>query len=269
MGMSRMAIAMIVGGVVLAMSGFALAASPPEIVIRNVIGPVEVRTGPGAALSARFEPGAPFAGAEPASISRSPDRVVVDGGWTQRTMPNCTTRNGATTLRQGSRTVAFNSLPKLVVVAPAGVRLKIERALVRGSAGQLGEADLQLVGCSMLGVASVDGPVRADVAGGAELAVLAAKDAVINVAGGAEARFETVESLRANLAGGALALVTGGRTKLEVNAAGGATFEHRGVAVDAQINAVGGADVRLARTEGDVMVNKLGGAEVVITKRGT
>jgi hypothetical protein len=248
--------------------GGAFAQSAPALTISDFVGVIELESVPGAALDVRVEPGVRLQGVAPPSVSRTGDRVTVSGGWPRGRSLSCAGPPGRSRLRVDGRDHALAALPRLVVTAPPTLSLMVERSILQGGVGAIGEGKLALINCSALRVGPVGGPLSVLLAGGASLSSGAvAGPLALTLAGGAKADVASAPEVNATLAGGAQARIRSGRSQLSLNAAGGADFRHGGTVLSPQINAVGGADISLAATEGSPRVATFGGATVNLGRR--
>lgn len=258
--------AWMIGAAAAALAGGAEAA---ELVLDGVVGRVEVVTENRSDIAVSVQPGA---GLPAPRVTRSGDRMVVEGGHEVR---NCNSDEDGMTvaLRDGRRIVDLAQGPVITVRAPRSVTIVSRKGAVLGRVGSAQDLQLTGGGCSSWSIGDVAGTLRLDQSGGANARAGNARVAHLSASGGGHIRAGAVSSLEADASGGGnirVARVNGpadlgasggahvdveqGRTALlKAHASGAGVIRYGGSAESLDASASGAAHVRVAQVTGQVI----------------
>ena len=257
--------AWMIGAAAAALAGGAEAA---ELVLDGVVGRVQVVTENRGDIAVSTQPGS---GLPAPRVTRSGDRVVVEGGHEVR---NCNSdKDGMTVALRGDRRILdLSQGPVITVRAPRSVSIVSRNGAVMGSVGSAQDLHVKSGGCSSWTVGDVAGTLRLEQSGGANARAGNARVARLSASGGGFIRTGAVSSLEADASGGGqirVAQVTGpadlgasggaqvnveqGRTGLlKAHASGAGIIRYGGVAESLDASASGAAHVRVAQVTGRV-----------------
>jgi Putative auto-transporter adhesin, head GIN domain len=264
-------------------------------------GQVEIRTSSGGAFNIEIIPGAKMT----AQVEREGTTLRIKGPLGPNVRSTCNSRGiGAGRVEQmiinGTRYEA-GDLPRIIISGPDTMGLRIKRSLIRGSAGNVGGASIEHMGCGDFALGNVaqdldanitgsgdfqsgniGGRVEANLAGSGDVSLgnignvltlnvagsgdtkvgAVAGKSEVNLAGSGDVEIASVAGVvDVNIAGSGDVDLRAGRSRLSANVAGSGTIRHGGIAIDPEISIVGSGDVIVARLEGRPSVSKLGSGE--------
>lgn len=222
--------------------------------IENFIGRIEVRTGTGSQVVVRVEPGS--GGHDRPDVALRGGVVIIDGGQNMSGR-NCSRRGGEIHVGAGGRFLglfggsgggALSEFPALIVEAPAGVNLSINRSIYQGAAGDLGDAAVRVNGCGDFRINAI--------AGDADLAINGSGDLHTGPVGG-EAR------LSVNGSGDLYAGDIAGAARISINGSGDVRVASLR---DARLSINGSGDIHAGRQDGAFSAGINGSGDIRIAE---
>lgn len=246
--------------------------------VRNFVGRIALDTAPGRPVAASVTPGA---GMPDAQVQRRGRDLVVTGGWSDRDLSQVTCRGtgDAGEVRIAGRWLRIADLPVIEASGPVAMGLRARRTMLTGTAGAVGGATLDQLGCGALVVGDIAGGLEASLAGSGSIATGAVgRDVEISVAGDGSVNAGPVRGRsNVNLAGSGTVRLAGvggpvdisiagsgrvalgaGEAPLSVSVAGSGSVVFDGTAVDPSVSLMGSGRVRVASVRGTPSVSRMG-----------
>ena len=276
-----MRLTMVTAALVLAFSGGAAMAAPPQIEIKDAVaritvipetrGDIKVEV-----LSSNAQ--------TPVKVSTRGDKVVLDGGL-QRKIKSCRGEGAQVVVEvAGIGDVRYAQMSRVVIRTPRDVRIEAGGA-VFGAVGRSSSLELSNAGCGDWVVGDVAGSLKVNQAGSGDTMIGASGPAHLRLAGSGDVSTRAVGGgLQVEIAGaggvkstsvvGPLAVkiagsgdvkIAGGRVDaMTVAVAGAGDVEFGGVAASLKARIAGSGDVKVKQVTGEVSKAVLGSGSVKI-----
>ncbi len=220
----------------------------------------------------------------PPSVAMNGSTLEITGERGYR-VRECRSEDGDVTMRlAGGDAFAITDLPKVTVRMPSVAGLEMEDATVFGAIGDVREADLELVGCSTLALASAEeltlllngsGDVTTGSVGTADVTLNGSGDLTLAaITGALDVELNGSGDVNVDLADGALDLMLNGSGDIDVsdgrasdfdaNVNGSGDIRFGGVAVDPRVAIYGSGDIRIQALEGNLRSTVHGSGDIRI-----